>query len=126
MYSVEVTSRGETQFQAKSKDSEFIIDTGGQGMQPLDTLLASLGACIGVYLRYYGAKNSVKLNDFTVKVEADLGKDKPLHFKAITATVQVRNTDLDAKTRDSIVQFIKSCPVHNTLKMNPEIVITIP
>ena len=48
MYHVEVTGTGASAFKVKSKDYEFIIDTKGKGITPADTLLASLGSCIGV------------------------------------------------------------------------------
>lgn len=49
MYKVEVSHAGDYTFKVKSKDSAFIIDTQGKGVTPPDTLLASLGSCIGVY-----------------------------------------------------------------------------
>ena len=53
MYKVTIESYGESGFVVKSADYEFIIDNKGKGITPPDTFLASLGSCIGVYIRKY-------------------------------------------------------------------------
>ena len=53
MYHVDIANAGDYSFSVKSKDYEFIVDVKGKGISPPDTLLASIGTCIGVYLRKY-------------------------------------------------------------------------
>lgn len=51
MYNVNITNNGDYLFNVKSKDYEFNVDVKGKGITPPDTLLASLGTCVGVYVR---------------------------------------------------------------------------
>lgn len=51
MYHVDIENNADSSFTVKSRDYEFIIDTKGKGITPPDTLLASIGSCIGVYSR---------------------------------------------------------------------------
>ncbi|MBU1090571.1 MAG: OsmC family protein [Candidatus Omnitrophica bacterium] len=53
MYHVDIVNTGEYAFKVKAKDYEFVMDPRGKGVTPPDALLASLGTCIGVYLRKY-------------------------------------------------------------------------
>ena len=51
MYHVDMTNTGDYFFKVKSKDYEFSVDIKGKGITPPDALLASLGSCVGVYVR---------------------------------------------------------------------------
>jgi putative redox protein len=121
MYRVEVTSKGDYRFNVKSKDAEIAVDAKGQAMTPPDVLLASLGSCMGVYIRKYAEGAKLPINDFTVTVEADLGKQSPYYFRQIKAVLDLKGAALDAKRVLALLDFIKNCPVHNTLKNPPEI-----
>jgi len=125
MYKVDVTSQGGYHFNVKSKDYEFAVDIKGGGITPPDTLLASLGSCVGVYLRKYAEGAKLPLGEFTVTVEADLGKESPYYFRTIQVSVDLKGAALDEKRRAAMLEFIKNCPIHNTLKNNPAISIAI-
>jgi len=126
MYQVKVTDNGNYCFKVKSKDYAFDVDTkGASGITPPDTLLASLGTCIGVYLRRYleGAKLAVP--EFEIIVSADFSQEKPACFRKIEAVVDLKGVKLDQRRLDAVMAFMKNCPVHNTLKANPEVDISI-
>jgi putative redox protein len=125
MYRVEISSAGESAFKVKSKDYEFMINTKGKGMSPPDTLLASLGSCIGVYLRKYAEGAKLNLPDFSIKVEAEFTKEPPFCFKEIKALVDLKGLELEARRKMALLEFIKNCPVHNTLAAQPHIEIKI-
>ena len=124
MYSVEVTNKGTSCFNVKSKDYEFVIDTNGKGITPPDTLLASLGSCVGVYIRKYAEGAKLALGKFSVKVEADFAPEKPICFKDIRVKIDLGGLKLDEKRLGALLTFIKNCPVHNTLKGDPSIEVT--
>lgn len=69
------------QVKATSRNFELIIDEpkslGGTdtGMNPVEVLLSSLGACQSIVARIYAPKFGVKLDDFRVDVEGDLDLD---------------------------------------------------
>jgi len=125
MYKVEVTAKGDYRFNAASKDASITVDIKGGGMTPPDTLLASLGSCIGVYIRKYAEGAKLPLGEFTVTVEADLGREAPYYFRQIKAAVDLKGAALDEKRKRSLLEFIKNCPIHNTLKNSPSIDISI-
>lgn len=125
MYRVEIANAGGYLFNIKSKDYEFAIDTQGKGITPPDTLLASLGTCVGVYLRKYAEGTKLGLKEFTITVSADFSQDKPMRFKDINVSINLKGAQLNEMQRNGLMAFIKNCPVHNTLKMNPHIAIEI-
>lgn len=121
MYRVEISNEGAYKFNVKSKDYEFIIDVNGKGATPPDTLLASIGSCIGVYLRKYADGAKLPLRDFMISVEADFGKEAPYYFRQINVAIDLKGLELDDHRKSAILRFIKNCPVHNTLTNNPAI-----
>jgi uncharacterized OsmC-like protein len=125
MYKVEVASENDYRFIVKSKDAQIVVDLKGSGMTPPDTLLASLGSCVGVYLRKYAEGAKLALGKFTIVVESDLGKEAPYCFRQINVGIDLKDVSLDEKRRRSILDFINNCPIHNTLKNNPSIDIRI-
>lgn len=125
MYRVEIANQGGSLFKVKSKDYEFTIDTKGKGITPPDTLLASLGSCIGVYIRKFMEGMRLSLKEFTVTVEAELSKEPPICFKEINLAIDLKDSPLDEERKEALLRFIKNCPIHNTLKVNPVVTIAI-
>lgn len=125
MYRVEVIGNPDSSFKVKTADYEFTIDLKGKGISPPDTLLASLASCIGVYIRKYSEGPGLKLDNFIVRAEAEFCQDKPVGFKKINVSIDLKGTQLDERRRNALLEFIKNCPVHNTLHMNPDINIKI-
>lgn len=107
---------------------ELIIDEprslGGTdtGMNPVEALLASLGACQSIVARVYAPKFDVKLEDFRVEVEGDLDLDGFFNrsevrpgYSDIRYTFYVK-TDSPAENVERFVQFLESkCPVGDTI-----------
>lgn len=125
MYHVDIANAGDYSFKVKSKDSEFIVDIKGKGITPPDTLLASLGTCVGVYVRKYAEDTKLTLPEFDISVDADLCKETPVCFKKINVNVDLNGTQLDDRRLKAMHEFVKNCPVHNTIKNNPEVEIKI-
>ena len=125
MYGVNISNKGDYVFRVKAGNYEFIVDTKGSGVTPPDTLLASLGTCVGVYIRKYAEGAKLSLEGFSVTAEAEFCKEPPFSFKSIALAVDLKGAVLDERRKRALVEFIKNCPVHGTLKGNPEINITI-
>ncbi|MCX5669512.1 MAG: OsmC family protein [Candidatus Omnitrophica bacterium] len=121
MYKVQVIHNQDLAFTVKTNESEFIIDAKGKGLTPLDALLAGLGSCIGVYIRKYAEGSKLNLNNFQVSVSAELSKESPATFKQINVAIDLNACQLDDRRQRALLEFIKHCPAHNTLKGNPEI-----
>lgn len=125
MYHVDIVNKGDYLFNVKSKEHEFIVDIKGKGINPLDTLLASLGTCIGVYLRKYAEGVKLEIPEFNIKVDAELSLKQPVCFKKINVSIDLKGTRLDERRIGSLQEFIKNCPVHKTLENNPHVEIII-
>ena len=126
MYKAEVTHIKNLSFCVKSGSREFIIDAKGiDGVSPPDALLASVGSCLGVYIRKYAQGAKIALENFSIAVEAEFTKETPMRFKIINVAVDLKNSGLDLPRKNALLEFIKNCPVHNTLKGNPQVEIKI-
>ncbi len=125
MYRVEVSNNPDASFQVKSQNYEFIVDLKGKGITPPDTLLASLAGCIGVYIRKYCEGSGVTLGNFSITAEAGFCQEKPVGFKDIRVSIDLKSAELDERRKNALLEFIKNCPVHNTLHMNPDVKIKI-
>ncbi|MDD5669668.1 MAG: OsmC family protein [Candidatus Omnitrophica bacterium] len=125
MYHVDIRNTGEYVFNVKSKDYELVIDTKGNGITPPDALLASLGSCIGVYLRKYAEGTKLDLPEFSIRVDGELSKEAPVCFRKIDIMIDLKGAHYDERRLKAIHEFVKNCPVHNTLENAPEVEIKI-
>jgi len=106
MYHVDVTNTGDYSFNVQSKDQKFIVDTKGKGMMPPEVFLASLGSCIGVYLRKYAEGAKFDLPEFSISVDADLSKDTPAYFRKIELKIDLKGIQLDERRIRTIHEFL--------------------
>lgn len=92
------------------------------GMNPVEALLASLGACQSIVARVYAPKFDVKLNDFRVEVEGDIDLDgffdrtevRP-GYSDIRYTFYIKTNSPKEKV-EAFVRFLESkCPVGDTI-----------
>ncbi|WP_336784707.1 OsmC family protein [Paenibacillus sp. MMO-177] len=111
-----------------SRNFEIIIDEpqslGGTdtGMNPVEVLLASLGACQSIVARVYAPKFGIKLDDFQVEVEGDIDLDGFFNrseirpgYSDIRYTFRIKTDSPKAKVEE-FVKFLESkCPVGDTL-----------
>ena len=125
MYHVDVTNSGDSKFNVRSVNGEFTVDTKGGGMTPPDTLLASIGSCIGVYVRKYCEGSKLPVTGFAIAVDADFTKEPPYRFKDIKVSIDLKGAIIDDRRKKALLEFIKNCPVHNTLKNDPAFTINI-
>jgi uncharacterized OsmC-like protein len=125
VYHVDIINDGGSAFKIRSKDGEFMVDTKGSGITPPDTLLASVGSCIGVYIRKYCEGAKLPIGGFNISVDADFAKEAPVRFKDIKVSIDLKGVALDDRRMAAILEFIKNCPVHNTIKGDPAFSIDI-
>lgn len=125
MYKVEIKNKGDGKFYAKSEHGEFVIDSEGkEGPTSPDVLLAALGSCMGNYIRRYAKNTNTDIGMFTINLEADLSKSAPASLKDINVSIDLKGSVDDIK-KHSLQQFVQNCPVHGTLKGDPNINISI-
>ncbi|MFF2886355.1 OsmC family protein [Paenibacillus sp. NPDC057967] len=112
----------------KARQFELLIDEpqslGGTdtGMNPVEALLASLGACQSIVARVYAPKFEVQLEDFRVDVEGELDLDGFFNrsevrpgYSDIRYTFYIKTNSPQEKV-EAFVQFLESkCPVGDTI-----------
>ena len=111
-----------------SRNFEFTIDEpkslGGTdtGMNPVEALLGSLGACQSIVARVYAKKFDINLEDFRVEVEGDLDLDgffkksdvRP-GYSDIRYTFYIK-TDAPRERVEEFIQFLEeTCPVGDSI-----------
>ena len=125
MYRVDISNDQGYNFKVRSDGYEFIIDAKDGAITPPATLLAGLGSCVGVYLRKYAESAKLALGAFSVSVEAEFAKDAPLRFSQISIILDLKGQQFDERRQKAMLEFVKNCPVHNTLNHDPVVEIKI-
>lgn len=121
MYKAEITHKQGLCFDVKAGKGGFTVDAEGKGVNPLEALLAALGTCIGVYVRKYSEGAKLGLDNFKVCVSAELSNAPALSFRQISVGIDLTASPIDERRQNALLSFIKNCPVHNTLKSDPDI-----
>ncbi len=125
MYKVEIGSDSGYVFQALAGENKYIMDAKSSGGSPLDVLLAALGGCIGVYIRKYAEGAKLDIGKIKITVQAELSSQRPVSFNKIQTQIDLGQAVLDERRKAALIEFIKNCPVHNTLKGAPEVEVKI-
>lgn len=125
MYKITLTNSGGKDFKVCSGDNAFVVEPSIPGSGPLDYFLAGLGACVGYYLRIFCDKNGISVPEFSVVVTGELIKERPVRFTEIAVTVDLKGVQIDDVRKRSLLEFIRNCPAHNTLKGTPSIDISL-
>ena len=90
------------------------------GMNPVEILLASFGACQSITATELARKRHFDLRAFCVDVEGDLGREevdgqKLYKFTEIRYEPHLRSDESDEDIKKFLADVAKSCPVENTL-----------
>jgi uncharacterized OsmC-like protein len=130
MYKAKVTYTGPTKFKVEADNYTVNVEVpkpneSGDGIGPIPMLLGSLGACVAVYLEKYFVGKKMSFNGFTVNVVSELTTKAPLYLEAIDIEIDAPGLNLDAETKESLLRFVRNCPVHNTLHNNPDVSINL-
>jgi uncharacterized OsmC-like protein len=120
MYRASIENRGDSKHYVTTRHATFVMDTEGQGSNPIDTLLASLCGCIGHRARDYMREQGIASLGFTVTAEADLAKDKT-RLGDISLLMDMKGTQLNQQQRSELLKYVERCKIHNSLKSNSSI-----
>lgn len=119
---------GGSRFETLVRGHRIVTDqpasNGGKdaGPTPPELLLASLGTCAGHYAAEYLRARGLSAKGLALQVFADKGA-KPAHLSLFRIEVTIPN--LSRKDREGLLRAVKSCLVHNTLRMPPVIDIEV-
>lgn len=119
MYAVEVSNKGTGEFTVTARGNTCVIEPAGKGFGPAEVLLASLGSCAGYYIRLYCEQAKIDLKEFTVSLESEFSREKPLALRRIGVKIDLKGFALDPRRREALLAFVKNCPIKATLEANP-------
>jgi uncharacterized OsmC-like protein len=123
-YRASTENRGDSKHYATTRHGSFLMDTEGQGAHPVDTLLASLCACLGHYVRDYLRDHRLAGSGFSITADAGLADDK-VRLGDIHVVIDVKGEGLAGDHRSDLLRFVTQCKVYNSLKANSKIQIDL-
>jgi uncharacterized OsmC-like protein len=88
-------------------------------------LLASLGSCVGYFIRKYAEQAKLEIKEFDIRAASDWSQEKPMALRRITVQVDLKGLVLDPKRKEALLAFVNNCPIKATLDVKPEIAVTI-
>ena len=118
MYTAKIENKGDSRYYATTRHASFVLDTEGQGANPVDTLLASLCGCLGHYVRDYLLDHQLVHSGFVVDAEAGVSTDKA-RLAGITVRIDLKDVRLDAQQAADVLVCIEKCKVHKILREHP-------
>lgn len=112
------------QVAAGTRGFEITFDEPGStntGMNPVEILLTSFGACQAITATELARKRGFDLRAFWIEVEGDLGRedvtadDNRYKFTEIRYQPHVRSDESDEDIKKFLADVARKCPVENTL-----------
>ena len=125
MYTVEIKNKGDGLFYVKARENECVIEPMGKGFAPSEVLLASLGSCVGYFVRRYAQGAKLAIGDFGIRVESELSEEKPMAMRSIRVFIDLKGAGLEEARKKALLAFIANCPIKATLDAKPEVKIEI-
>lgn len=130
----EVTLESGVRVSCKSRGFEITLDepksSGGtnEGMNPVEALLNSLGACLTIVAKSFAKVKKINLKSFKVDLEGELDPDGYMGknpnakkgFSKIKTTFYVEADNTEEEIKDFIDFVNHTCPVHDTIVNTPE------
>lgn len=119
------------QVAAGTRGFEITFDEPGStntGMNPVEILLTSFGACQAITATELARKRGFDLRAFWVEVEGDLNRedvatgDNRYKFTEIRYQPHVRSDESDEDIKKFLADVARKCPVENTLAFGTKFV----
>ena len=124
MFKASVENRGDTKSYATTRHASFVLDTNGNGANPVDTLLASLCSCMGHYVRDYLIDQQIKQSGFSIGAEAGVAKETA-SLAEIRVRIDLGEVALNERQRGELLEFVENCKVHKILSEHPGVTVTL-
>lgn len=115
-----VENRGGAQYFATTRDASFTLSTDGNGVFPIDCLLASLAGCIGRHTVAWLVDKEMANPGFTVSATGVLADDRR-RLSSISITIDLEKIPNDADQRAELLEFVQECPIYSTLRVGCKI-----
>ena len=124
MFKASIENRGDSKYYVTARHGSFVLDTEGEGANPIDTLLASLCGCMGHYVRDYLTDRKIMHDGFAIEAEAGVTPDKA-RLADIKVRIDLKEVRLDDQQAAEMLKFIEKCKVHKILHENPGVTVSM-
>ena len=124
------------QVEVKSGKHTFLLDEPPQlggtdtGMNPVEALLGSMGACMCIVAKSFAKMHKIDLQDLKIDLEGDLDPDgfmgknpeAKIGFSTIKMNIYIKSSS-SQEDIDKFVKFVETtCPVCDTIINTPKMV----
>jgi uncharacterized OsmC-like protein len=123
------------QVECEARGHKFLLDEpkelGGTdtGMNPVEALLSSLGACKCIVARCFARLHKIDLKDIRIELEGDLdpdgfmgkNKDAKIGFTTIRTKIYIESDSPKEKLQEFVDFIDRTCPVADTLHNSPKL-----
>ena len=124
MFKAKIVNKGDLKYHATTQTSSFDMASDGTAPNPVDTLLASLCACLGHYVGDFLRQEKIAFSEYSVSAESELTEDH-VRLADIRVAIEVQNAVWNEAMRSSMLDFITKCYIYNTLKANSRITMNV-
>lgn len=91
------------------------------GMNPIELLLSSLGACKCVIAKVLAKKKGIVLEHLSVECTGSFNRDSKAGLSEIKSVYNIKS-DMSADELEKFIELVdKNCPVNCTIKNTPEL-----
>lgn len=94
-----------------------------KGLSPPEHLIASLGACVGVYVREFAAARNIPHEGFHIELDWDRA-EKPERIGSISIRLHMP-CKVPEQYREPLIRAAEQCVVHNTLRIAPQVTLAL-
>ena len=122
---ISITKRGGKAFEVRVRGHTLTVDMskeeGGadEGMNPVELLAASLGACISIMAQTYCDSHGYTDGEVSASLTLEIADD-PKRVGTIVIDLELPD-DFPEDRRSAIKRVAELCPVHETLKQMPTV-----
>jgi uncharacterized OsmC-like protein len=114
MHQTTIVSTEARKCHASGEKLSIDMASDGLGANPVDVLLASLGACIGHYVGLFLEREGVVHGSFEIDVQCEPVAGEA-HLGTIHLAIRVRGANLAAAQKEALRGFVTQCRIHATL-----------
>jgi putative redox protein len=122
---ISITRREGKAFEARVRGHALTIDMseeeGGadQGMNPVELLASSLGACIAIMTQTYCDSHGYTDGEVSASLTIEIA-DEPKRVGTVVIDLELPN-DFPEEKKSAVKRIAELCPVHETLKQMPTV-----
>ncbi|MEH6944115.1 OsmC family protein [Bacillus sp. JJ722] len=127
-FKVKTTLKEGVLVETEARGHKVLVDEpkylGGtdKGMNPVELILAGLGACQSIVARTYAKKFDIEFDDLWIELEGDLDLDGFLNksdvrpgYSTVRYTIHIQS-DASEEKIDEFIKFVEAhCPVGDTI-----------